>query len=290
MSGHSKWSSIKHKKALVDAKRGKLFTKIIREITVAAKLGGGDQETNPRLRMAVQNAKSANMPSDNIERAIKKGTGSLEGVSYEEIVYEGYGPQGVAIYVQCLTDNKNRTAGEIRNLFGKKGGNMAGQGSVAWLFEKKGLIVVSEDKSTEDELMEVAINAGAADLSRSGDKFEILTNPPDFEAVKKALDDASILYESADLRMIPKNMAPVSPEHARAVLALIDALEDHDDVQNVYANCDLPEEVVKGVVLNICLFCHPRARHQNGWFVLWRKSGDLPIRGFLLKTCGNDRC
>ncbi|MBI3999533.1 MAG: YebC/PmpR family DNA-binding transcriptional regulator, partial [Candidatus Omnitrophica bacterium] len=190
MSGHSKWASIKHKKALVDAKRGKMFTKLIREITVAAKTGGGDPDTNPRLRLAISTAKSGNMPADNIERAVKKGTGALEGVSYEEVVYEGYGPEGVAIYVQCLTDNKNRTASEIRNIFSKKNGNMAGAGSVSWLFEKKGLIVVSQDKATEDQLMELVLNAGAEDLSKAGDKFEIITGTSDFETVKKALDDA----------------------------------------------------------------------------------------------------
>ena len=245
MSGHSKWASIKHKKALVDAKRGKMFTKLIREITVAAKTGGGDPNTNPRLRLAITTAKRGNMPADNIERAVKKGTGALEGVSYEEVVYEGYGPEGVAVYVQCLTDNKNRTASEIRNIFSKKNGNMAGAGSVSWLFEKKGLIVVSENKATEDQLMELVLNAGAEDLSKAGDKFEIITSASDFEAVKKALDDAKVPYESADLQMIPKNLVPVSPANARQALALIEAFEDHDDVQHVYANCDIPDEVMK---------------------------------------------
>ncbi|MBI4395299.1 MAG: YebC/PmpR family DNA-binding transcriptional regulator, partial [Candidatus Omnitrophica bacterium] len=239
---------IKHKKALVDAKRGKIFTKLIREITVAAKAGGGDPNTNPRLRLAISTAKSSNMPADNIERAIKKGTGALEGVSYEEVVYEGYGPEGVAIYVQCLTDNKNRTASEIRNIFSKKSGNMAGAGSVSWLFEKKGLIVVDQNKATEDQLMELVLNAGAEDLSKAGDKFEIITTVNDFEVVKKALEDAKVPYESADLQMIPKNLVPVSPSNARQVLALIEALEDHDDVQHVYANCDIPDEVMKEVV------------------------------------------
>lgn len=247
MSGHSKWASIKHKKALVDAKRGKMFTKLIREITVAAKTGGGDPGTNPRLRLAISTAKNGNMPADNIERAVKKGTGALEGVSYEEVVYEGYGPEGVAVYVQCLSDNKNRTASEIRNIFSKKSGNMAGAGSVSWLFEHKGLIVVHESKATEDQLMELVLNAGAEDLSKIGDKFEILTGPSDFEAVKKALEGAGIPYESADLQMIPKNLVPVSAANARQVLALIEALEDHDDVQHVYANCDIPDEVMKEV-------------------------------------------
>lgn len=247
MSGHSKWASIKHKKALVDAKRGKVFTKIIREITVAARAGGGDPDSNPRLRLAISNAKSANMPSDNIERAVKKGTGALEGSSYEEVFYEGYGPEGVAIYVHCLTDNKNRTASEIRNVFSKKSGNMAGAGSVAWLFEKKGLIVVDASKTGEDKLMELVLNAGAEDLSRSGEKFEVITSASDFEAVKKALEEAKIAYDSAALQMIPKNLVSVSVQNARAVLSLIEALEDHDDVQNVYANCDIPDEVVKEI-------------------------------------------
>ncbi|OGX05789.1 MAG: transcriptional regulator [Omnitrophica bacterium RIFCSPLOWO2_12_FULL_50_11] len=247
MSGHSKWASIKHKKALVDAKRGKMFTKVIREISVAARLGGGDVDTNPRLRLAVHSAKDVNMPAENIERAIKKGTGSLEGVHYEEAVYEGYGPSGVAIYVQCLTDNKNRTAGEIRNIFSKKYGNMAGHGSVAWLFEKKGFLVVRDDQAGEDQLMEPVLNAGAEDLSRSGNRFEILTAPNDFEAVKKALDQAEITYESADLQMIPKKMVSVSSKEARNVIALIEALEYHDDVQHVYTNCDIPDEVMKEV-------------------------------------------
>ena len=249
MSGHSKWASIKHKKALVDAKRGKMFTKLIREITVAAKTGGGDPDTNPRLRLAITTAKNSNMPADNIERAVKKGTGALEGVAYEEVFYEGYGPEGVAIYVQCLSDNKNRTASEIRNIFSKKNGNMAGQGSVAWLFGKKGLIVVGADKATEDQLMEVALNAGAEDLFRADDKFEIITGPAEFEAVKKALEQAKVPYESANIGMIPKNLVPVSVANARQALALIEALEEHDDVQNVYANCDIPDEVMKEVAL-----------------------------------------
>jgi len=245
MSGHSKWASIKHKKALTDSKRGKVFTKVIREITVAAKMGGGDPNTNPRLRTAIVTAKAANMPSDNVERAIKKGTGELEGVSYEEVAYEGYGHGGVAVLVLCLTDNKNRTASEIRSIFTKKNGNMAGAGSVAWIFEKKGLIVVDAGTASEDQLMEVALNAGADDLAKSDDKFEIMTSVHDFDKVKKALDDAKIKYESASLQMIPKNLAPADATQARSVLDLVDALEDHDDVQNVYTNCDIPPEVMK---------------------------------------------
>ena len=245
MSGHNKWASIKHKKAAADAKRGKLFTKIIKEITVAAKTGGGDPASNPRLRTAIQAAKDGNMPADNIDRAIKKGTGELEGVTYEELVYEGYGPQGVAILVNCLTDNKNRTAAEIRSIFTKGNGSMAGAGSVAWIFEKKGLIVVSTKNASEDQLMEIALGDGAEDMAQAGDNFHITTTPPDYENVRQALEKAKIPMESAQLTMIPKNETPVSAESARAVIGLIDSLEDHDDVQNVYMNADIPDEVMK---------------------------------------------
>lgn len=245
MSGHNKWSTIKHKKGAADAKRGKIFTKLIREITAASKTGGGDPNTNPRLRTAINSAKSENMPADNIERAIKKGTGEIEGVTYEEALYEGYGPSGVAIIVQCLSDNKNRAAAEIRSIFTKGGGNMAGAGSVAWIFEKKGLIVVDAAKTTEDALMEVALGAGAEDLTQSDGKFEIVCGPHEYEAVKTAVEKAGIPADSAQLTMIPKNTTPVSSEGARAVLSLIETLEDHDDVQNVYANCDIPDEVMK---------------------------------------------
>lgn len=247
MSGHNKWASIKHKKAAADSKRGKIFTKIIREITMAAKTGGGDPGVNPRLRTAIQSAKGANMPADNIERAIKKGTGELEGVSYEETLYEGYGPGGVAVIVQCLSDNKNRTASEIRSLFTKGGGNMAGAGSVAWIFEKKGLIVVDNAKTSEEALMEIVLGAGAEDMTTGDDKFEITTNPHDFEAVRSAVEKAGTAMESAHLTMIPKNMVPVSAENARLVLKLVDALEDQDDVQNVYVNCEIPDEVMKEI-------------------------------------------
>jgi len=248
MSGHSKWSSIKHKKAAADARRGKLFTKLIREIMVAARSGGGDLNSNPRLRTAIGTAKEANMPSDNIERAVKKGTGGIEGVSYEEVHYEGYGPNGVAVYVRCLTDNKNRTAADIRNIFSKRGGSMAGAGSVAWIFEKKGLIVVPGTGASEEQLMEIALQAGAEDFSAVAGKFEIVTEPAAFEAVKASLEKAKIHPESAELTLIPKNQVSLTPEKARAVLALIDALEDHDDVQNVYANFEIPDEVMKELV------------------------------------------
>jgi len=245
MSGHNKWASIKHKKAIVDAKRGKVFTKIIKEITVAARMGGGDPGTNPRLRTAIQAAKDANMPADNIDRAVKKGTGGLEGVTYEELTYEGYGPQGVAILVQCLTDNKNRSSAEIRSIFTKQNGTMAGAGSVAWMFEKHGMIYVDVSKTTEEKLMEAALAAGAEDLSEEAGKFQIKTGPADFITVREAIEKAGIPVESSSLGMIPKNEVTVTADSARSVMALIDALEDHDDVQNVYNNCDIPDEVMK---------------------------------------------
>ncbi|OGW84317.1 MAG: transcriptional regulator [Omnitrophica bacterium GWA2_52_8] len=247
MSGHSKWASIKHKKAVVDAKRGKIFTKLNREITVAAKTGGGDIDSNPRLRTAIQTARAANMPADNIERAVKKGTGDLEGVVYEEAVYEGYGPQGVAVLVNCLTDNKNRTSAEIRSIFTKTHGSFAGAGSVAWLFEKKGLIVIPQKGNTEDQIMEIAIAAGAEDLAVAGDKFEVTAPPAEFENVKHALEKVKIAFDSAEITMIPKTQVQVTADSARAVLQLIDALEEHDDVQHVYANCDIPDEVMKEI-------------------------------------------
>ena len=247
MSGHNKWSMIKHKKGAADAKRGKIFTKLIREITAAAKMGGADPNTNPRLRTAINSAKGENMPADNIERAIKKGTGDIEGVSYDEIAYEGYGPQGVAILVHCLTDNKNRSSAEVRSIFTKNNGNMAGAGSVAWIFEKKGLIIIDKSKSSEDALMEIVLGAGAEDLTTAGEKFEVVTGPADFEAVKLAIEKAGITADSAVLTMIPKNQAPVDVSGARGVLDLIDALEEHDDVQHVYANCDIPDEVMKEI-------------------------------------------
>ena len=245
MSGHNKWASIKHKKAAADSKRGKIFTKIIREITMAAKSGGGDPSANPRLRTAIQTAKGENMPADNIERAIKKGTGELEGVAYEETLYEGYGPQGVAVLVQCLTDNKNRTSSEIRNIFTKMSGNMAGQGSVAWMFDKKGVFVVDQKNAVEDVLMELVLSSGGEDMTQGDGKFEITCAPHDFESVKAALEKAKIPAESAQITMIPKNWVPVSAESARTVMKLIEGLEEYDDVQNVYVNSDIPDEVMK---------------------------------------------
>jgi len=248
MSGHSKWASIKHKKAATDAKRGKMFTKIIKEITVCARSGGGNQETNPSLRLAVVKAKAANMPADNIERAIKKGTGELPGVSYEEISYEGYGAGGVAIYVKCLTDNKNRTSAEVRNFFAKRGGNMAGAGSVAWIFEAKGLLVISAAQVDEDKLFDIVTDAGAEDMVREGDAFEVTTTPADFENVKAKVAEAGLNAETVELTMLPKNQVKISAEGvARSVLGLIEVLEDHDDVQNVYANCDIADDIMNAL-------------------------------------------
>lgn len=245
MSGHSKWASIKHKKAATDAKRGKAFTKIIKELTVAARQGGGNPDANPSLRLAISKAKQANMPADNIDRAIKKGTGELEGVNYEKVMYEGYGPSGIALYVEVLTDNKNRTTAEIRNIFSKYGGNMAGSGSVAWMFEMKGYIAIDKKTIAEDALMTIALESGAEDLSSEGDTFEIKTLPQDFEAVKQALDDKSVKTESAEVTMIPKSTIKIAEDKAKQILTLVDNLEDHDDVQNVYSNFDIPEEILK---------------------------------------------
>ncbi len=247
MSGHSKWSSIKHKKGAADAKRGKLFTKLIKAITVAARNGGGDIDKNPALRVAISTARNSNMPNDNIDRAIKRGTGELEGVNYEEVFYEGYGPGGVAVYIQCLTDNKNRTASEIRNLFSKNGGNMAGAGSVSWLFEHKGLIVVEAQKVKEEKLMELAVDTGAEDFSRSGDVFEIIVAPQDFEKMKQTLIDSNIPIKSSDLTYLPKSQVNVTSDAAHNVLKLVDMLEDHDDTQNVYANFEIPDDIIDNI-------------------------------------------
>lgn len=247
MSGHSRWSTIKHKKAAADAKRGQAFTKLIKEITVAARAGGGHLDSNPRLRTAVACAKAANMPSDNIDRAIKKGTGDLPGVSYEEIQYEGYGPGGAALLVETLTDNRNRTSGEIRNLLEKKGGHMAGAGSVAWLFEKKGFILVDAGAAPEDKLFEIVLEAGAEDLKREGDKFAVTTDPGTLEEVKKSIEQKKISVESCEITRLPKSTVRVEGDKARQLLALIETLEDHDDVQHVYSNFDIPDEVLEKV-------------------------------------------
>jgi YebC/PmpR family DNA-binding regulatory protein len=244
MSGHNKWASIKHKKAIVDSKRGKLFSKLSKELTVSAKAGGGDLANNARLRVAVNKARAVNMPADNIERAVKKGTGELPGVSYEEIVYEGYGPKGVAIIAEALTDNKNRTGAEIRNIFSKKNGNMAGSGSVSWMFNKKGLIMVKADKIDEDKLMAIALDAGAEDMKLEEDIYEIITPVSGFEKVKDSMKGSNIEIESAELAMIPTSTVALDGIDAKSVLSLVEMLEDHDDVQNVYANFDIPDDVL----------------------------------------------
>jgi YebC/PmpR family DNA-binding regulatory protein len=248
MSGHSKWATTKHKKAATDAKRGKIFTKITKEITVAAKLGGGDPDGNPRLRTAVAKAKSVSMPADNIKRAIQKGTGELPGVSYEEVIYEGYGPNGVAVIIEVLTDNRNRTVSEIRNIFSKAGGNMGENGCVSWMFHKKGYIVVARAKADEEKLMSLALDAGAEDMQTEDDNFVITTAQSDFEKVKKALEDAGIPLEVAEVTMVPQTYVKIDGEKvAGQMMRLMEAIEDNDDVQNVYANFDIPEEVMNAV-------------------------------------------
>ncbi|MFO7987170.1 MAG: YebC/PmpR family DNA-binding transcriptional regulator [Desulfatiglandaceae bacterium] len=247
MSGHSKWSSIKHKKGAADAKRGKIFTKLIKEITVAARMGGGDPDGNPRLRTAIAAAKAENMPKENIDRAVKKGTGELEGVSYEETNYEGYGPGGVAVLIECLTDNKNRTVADVKHLFERYGGNLGEPGCVAWMFEKKGLIVLDKDKVNEDELINLALEAGAEDVTEEETEFEVTVTPQDFEAVKKALDDANLPYTVAEISMIPQNVVKLEGKKAQQMLTLTQALEDHDDVSHVYANFEIPDEVMEAL-------------------------------------------
>ena len=242
MSGHSKWSTIKHKKGATDAKRGKIFTKIIKEITVAARMGGGDPETNPRLRSALISARSENMPKDTFERAIKKGTGDLEGVDYEEILYEGYGPGGVAVLVECLTDNRNRTIAEVRQVFNKAGGNVGTDGCVAWMFDKKGLIIVNKEDSDEETLMELALDAGAEDIKEETQSFEIICEPADFEAVKETIDAADIKYEMAEITMIPQNMTKVEGKEAEQMINFMEAMDDCDDIQKFYSNADIPDE------------------------------------------------
>jgi YebC/PmpR family DNA-binding regulatory protein len=241
MSGHSKWATIKHKKAATDAKRGSLFTKLIKEITVAAR-SGGKPETNPRLRVAIERAKEASMPNDNIERAVKKGTGELEGVSYEDIVLEGYAPGGVAVYVEGVSDNRNRTTSEVRTIFTKKNGNMAGAGSVAWMFEKKGYIVVAKNIIEEDKLMSIALDAGAEDMVAEDENYAITTSPIDFLKVKAAIDANKIPTEDAEITFLPKNTVKVTGDDVKKVLDLVEALEEHEDVQHVYANFDIPDE------------------------------------------------
>ncbi|GMT42817.1 MAG: putative transcriptional regulatory protein [bacterium] len=245
MSGHSKWSTIKHKKAATDKKRGKLFSKVIKEITVAAKLGGGDLSSNPRLRTAVQGAKGANMPMDTVERAIKKGTGELPGTSYEEVTYEGYGPGGVAILISVTTDNKNRTVAEIRSLLGKQGGSMGETGCVNWMFEAKGYIAIPKDQIDESELMDLALEAGAEDLNPQDDTYEIITSMEDFEAVKHAVENRKLTPIMAELTMIPQTTVLLDEDKAKNILKLMEMLDDHDDVQKVYANFDIADEIME---------------------------------------------
>ncbi len=248
MSGHSKWSTIKHKKAATDAKRGKIFTKLIKEITVAARLGGGDPVANPRLRAAIDAAKGQNMPKSNIERAIKKGTGELEGVNYEEITYEGYGPGGVAVLVETITDNRQRTVADVRHLLSKRGGNMGEPGSVSWVFEKKGLVVIEKDKVDEETLMDIALEAGADDIRDEGSEWEVETAPDSLPAVRDAITEAGIEIISAEVSMVPGNTVKLEDENqAKQMLLLMEALEENDDVQNVYANFDIPEEILEKV-------------------------------------------
>lgn len=244
MAGHSKWANRKHRKARQDAKRAKIFTKITKEIIMAAREGGGDPEVNMRLRLAIQKAKENNMPNDNIDRAIKKGTGELEGVTYEEFVYEGYGPGGVAIMIEIATDNRNRTAADMRYIFSRHNGNLGQSGSVAWMFERKGLVYIDrqEHDYDEDELLMAALEAGALDLKVEDDSFEIYTSVEDFSDVTAYLNDNGFAYTSAELAYVPKNTVTVEGETALSVLKLIEALEDHDDVQNVYSNADISDE------------------------------------------------
>jgi YebC/PmpR family DNA-binding regulatory protein len=242
MSGHSKWSTIKRKKGAADAKRGKIFTKLIREIATAARIGGGDPNANPRLRLAVDKARIANMPKDNIERAIKKGLGATEGDAYDVVVYEGYGPGGTAIYVEALTDNKNRTVGELRHILTKYGGNLGSSGCVAYLFEKKGVVTFDREWIDLDALLEVALEAGAEDLDESADSVDVLTQPSDFEAVRDALVEKGFHPASAEISMRPSSVVVLQGEAAETMLRVADALEDLEDVQNVYANFDISEE------------------------------------------------
>jgi YebC/PmpR family DNA-binding regulatory protein len=242
MSGHNKWSTIKHKKGAADAKRGKLFSKIIKEITIAARMGGGDPEGNPRLRTAVNAARTANMPKDNVDKAIKRGTGEIEGVNYEEITYEGYGPGGVAVLVEALTDNKNRTVAEVRHIFEKYNGNLGEAGCVAWMFKKQGIVVITADSLDEDEVMEVALECGAHDVKKEGATFEVAADPADVETVRKAVEDKGWKVELAEVTMIPQTTVKLEGKKAEQMLKMMDALDDNEDMQKVFANFDISEE------------------------------------------------
>jgi len=247
MSGHSKWASIRHKKGVVDAKRGKVFSKLIKEITVAARLGGKDPDSNARLRTAIAAAKAENMPKENIDRAIKKGTGELEGTHYEEVTYEGYGPGGVAVLVEVLTDNKNRAVADVRHLFERYGGSLGAAGCVAWMFSQQGLIVFRKDETDEERLFEVALEAGAEDIKEDEKEFEVITQPSSFENLKTALENAGLQYMLAEITMIPKTTVNLDGKNAQQMLTLMELLEDNDDVSHVYANFDIPDEVMEAI-------------------------------------------
>ncbi len=247
MSGHSKWASIKHKKGAVDAKRGKVFTKLIKEITVATRMGEKDPDSNPRLRVAIAAAKAENMPKENIERAIKKGTGDLEGSNYEEVTYEGYGPGGVAVLLEVLTDNKNRAVADVRHLFERSGGNLGEAGCVAWMFSQKGLIIFQKDQTDEDMLFELALEAGADDIKEDEKEIEVITEPSSFEQVKTAIENAGLRYTLAEITMIPKTTVKIDGKHAQQMLTLMENLEDNEDVSHVYANFDISDEVMEAI-------------------------------------------
>ncbi|HQA03345.1 MAG TPA: YebC/PmpR family DNA-binding transcriptional regulator [Thermodesulfovibrio thiophilus] len=250
MAGHSKWAQIKHRKAHVDAKKGKIFTKLVKEISVAARLGGGDPEKNPRLRVAIDKAREVNMPMDNIKRAIMKGTGELAGTSYEEVVYEGYGPGGVALLIEAMTDNKNRTVSDIRHILTKHGGSIGESGCVSWIFDKKGYILIDKKAVDEDTLISLALEAGAEDVKNdpTEDNYEIIMSPEDLNTVKSHIEASGISVSLAEVTMLPKNYVSVEGDVADQMLKLIDALEEHDDVQNVYANFDIPDEAMNKAV------------------------------------------
>ncbi|HUL15267.1 MAG TPA: YebC/PmpR family DNA-binding transcriptional regulator [Terriglobales bacterium] len=248
MSGHSKWATIKHKKAATDAKRGRVFTRLIREITIASRIGGGDPNTNPRLRTAVLAAKNENMPNDNIERAIQRGTGQLEGEQFEEVTFEGYGPGGVGMLIQTVTTNRNRVVGEMRHVMGKNGGNLAEAGAVGWMFHRKGEITIPKEAATEDKLLDLVLEAGAEDLKDDGSNWYIVTPPEALEAVKESLAKAGISPASAEVGMVPQNYIKLTGQQAQQMLRLVEALEEHDDVQHVYANFDIDESEIQEAV------------------------------------------
>lgn len=250
MSGHSKWAGIKHKKALTDAKKGQVYTKLIKEITVAAREGGGNPDTNSSLRTAIARAREENMPSDNIKMAIKRGTGEVPGVTYETVMYEGYGPGGVAIMVEAVTDNKNRTTAEVRNIMSKKNGNLAGNGSVSWMFTKKGYILIDKNAASEEELMSLVLEAGAEDMRSENKNYEIIVAPQDFEKIKGILQEKGIKWQVAEITMLPSSTIKLTENDARQILVLVEALEAHDDVQQVYTNFDIPDEILERVSSN----------------------------------------